>query len=145
MQLKVKKTGVVLALLLPMIVYLVMLSMLWGDYWPGKATLGNVFFALVILLFLTIGVAGVVNELNTKIDDDGVTKRFVLWKRQIAWDELTSVRVEKLLGNIWKIELAGHESKITVNAFFFSNVNEIVRFLKRRISPEKSPELHAVQ
>jgi hypothetical protein len=136
MRLKVNFTWVAIAMLLPSAVFLIVLSMLLNDLLAGEMTFSATLIALTLLgIPLLIGF-NLVNEIRTELSACGISKRFLFRRRNLEWEEVSSIKVRKLGGNIWTLELCGRTKKISINAFLFGNVSELIGFLESKL-PER--------
>ncbi|MGQ0540674.1 MAG: hypothetical protein ACT4O9_02340 [Blastocatellia bacterium] len=136
-KLKINPIALVIVLPLPLIVIGLIGYMFLQEISTGSVSLWSFPAVLVLIAAPVYFILGIVNEVTIVLNEHGVTKRVLFGRKNIDWKDVVQSNVTRLSGNLWTIQFHGNSKKIGLNLFFFTNVNEIVNFIRQRLPHEK--------
>lgn len=136
-KLKINPIALVIVLPLPLIVIGLIGYMFLQEISTGSVSLWSFPAVLVLTAAPVYFILSIVNEVTIVLNEHGVTKRFLFSRKNIDWKDVVQTNVSKLAGNLWTIQFLGSSKKISLNLFFFKNVNAIINFIRQRLPHEK--------
>lgn len=136
LNLKINLVALVIVLSLPVFGIGLIAYMFLQDILGGGVSLWNCLAALLILSAPIILILNFLNEVTVVFDESGITKRYLFWRKYVDWENIVQVDITNLADNIWKINFVTPQDKISINAFFFKNLNELIKFIENKLPKE---------
>ena len=84
-----------------------------------------------LILLFTFFSLNVWNESSVKLEKNGISKRTLLGRKYLAFEEVTDLKSEYLFGTLWKVLLRSEDQEFVVNALYYREPEKLLQLFKR--------------
>ena len=84
-----------------------------------------------LILLFTFFSLNVWNESSVKLEKNGISKRTLFGRKYLAFEEVTDLKSEYLVGTLWKVLLRSEDQEFVVNALYYREPEKLLQLFKR--------------